>query len=396
MPNTKIDSQLIKDLTIESVDIKDGAVVTSKLTIDADLNLNNKKIVNLADPINIYDAATKNYVDAHSSSLPSGTLGQTLRNDGTNWVANSVLYNDGTNIGIGTTAPSEKLEVNGNIKVANSTILAYGDANTIMFNSSVYGNYAFTIRAKRVSSGLQYDIIQYNYSSGGLFLYPNGAVFFPGSGVWGSLGVGIGTQAPSEKLHVVGNIGISAGANAFIGTKDNYALSLRTNNLDRIFIDNVGNVGVGTTSPAYNLDVIGSIRTTGYIKEELPSTNLTATGTIITITAGENLSPGDVSRCNSDGKFYKANATNSTGVPATVMAIDTISANSTGRALLTGFWIDTSKNWTVGGYIYLSTTSGQITQTAPSGSGNQVQLLGIATATDTIYFNPNIMVIEVA
>jgi hypothetical protein len=35
--------------------------------------------------------------------------------------------------------------------------------------------------------------------------------------------VGIGTTAPSQKLTVAGNIGIQAGANAFIGTLDNYA-----------------------------------------------------------------------------------------------------------------------------------------------------------------------------
>jgi hypothetical protein len=54
----------------------------------------------------------------------------------------------------------------------------------------------------------------------------------------------------------VGNIGISAGANAFVGTKDNYALSLRTNNTDRIFITNGGNVGIGTTNATNILTVV--------------------------------------------------------------------------------------------------------------------------------------------
>ncbi len=45
--------------------------------------------------------------------LPAGASGQTLRHDGTNWVANSVIYNNGTNIGMGTTTPTYHLEVVG-------------------------------------------------------------------------------------------------------------------------------------------------------------------------------------------------------------------------------------------------------------------------------------------
>ncbi|MDD3878093.1 MAG: hypothetical protein PHT69_15850 [Bacteroidales bacterium] len=57
-----------------------------------------------------------------SSSIPSGSTGKTLRHDGSAWIANSLLYNDGSNIGIGTTAPTQKLDVNGSINVSGQFI----------------------------------------------------------------------------------------------------------------------------------------------------------------------------------------------------------------------------------------------------------------------------------
>jgi hypothetical protein len=43
--------------------------------------------------------------------LPIGTSGQTLRHDGTNRVATSIMFNDGVNVGIGTTTPSTRLHI---------------------------------------------------------------------------------------------------------------------------------------------------------------------------------------------------------------------------------------------------------------------------------------------
>ncbi len=43
-------------------------------------------------------------------SLPAGTTGQTLRYDG-GWIADGSLYNNGTYVGIGTTAPAENLHI---------------------------------------------------------------------------------------------------------------------------------------------------------------------------------------------------------------------------------------------------------------------------------------------
>jgi hypothetical protein len=47
-----------------------------------------------------------------SGIFVAGTTGQTLRYDGSAWVANSIIYNDGTRVGIGTTAPASKLSIN--------------------------------------------------------------------------------------------------------------------------------------------------------------------------------------------------------------------------------------------------------------------------------------------
>ncbi|MBU0486998.1 MAG: hypothetical protein KKA07_10125 [Bacteroidetes bacterium] len=46
--------------------------------------------------------------------LVSGTEGQTLRHAGAGWVANSLLYNDGAAVGVGTQTPDSKLEILGN------------------------------------------------------------------------------------------------------------------------------------------------------------------------------------------------------------------------------------------------------------------------------------------
>ena len=100
--------------------------------------------------------------------LVSGTSGQTLRHNGTTWVANSTLYNNGTNVGIGTTAPTQKLEVTGNSKV--SGYMVAGSATT--GSTTRYGKQTLTSSSTITNANTE----AYAYSpSIGTITIPTGA-----------------------------------------------------------------------------------------------------------------------------------------------------------------------------------------------------------------------------
>ena len=92
---------------------------------------------------------------------------------------------------------------------------------------------------------------------------------------------------------------------------------------------------------------------------------------------------------HTDGTYVLADADDSDLVPCTALAIDT-GAGSGKEVLLQGYINNSSWTWTVGGMIYLSTTAGGLTQTAPSAAGEIVQIVGYAVDTDIMYFNPQL------
>ena len=163
-----------------------------------------------------------------------------------------VLNDSGGNVGIGTTSPGEKLEVSGNIKTTAHLVLPYGEINDAGTDMNIVGTNAVTLQT----------------SAGTALTIPNA-----------STNVGIGTASPEVDLHIVddtysqlrvetsgvGNVEIETQANdnsdeAFFGTRSNHDLKFRTNWTNAMTIDTSQNVGIGTTSPAYKLDVNGGIR----------------------------------------------------------------------------------------------------------------------------------------
>lgn len=125
-----------------------------------------------------------------------------------------------------------------------------------------------------------------------------------------------------------------------------------------------------------------------------PATDHTVSGTIVTLTAAENLVFGDFCYVNSSGKLAKADADAIATSGCVAMAVESINADATGKFLLSGVARDDTWNWTVGGLIFLSTTAGGATQIQPSGTDDVIQILGVATHADRMLFNPQLTMVE--
>ena len=133
-----------------------------------------------------------------------------------------------------------------------------------------------------------------------------------------------------------------------------------------------------------------------YSTSAIPTTDHTTVGTLTTLTVGENVVYGDALYMKSDGKLWKADADASTTMPIIAIATNSISADAAGNVLVHGFLRDDTYTWTPGQVIYGSLTGGEITATAPTGTGDQVQVIGVAISADVIYFNPSLVLIEVS
>lgn len=69
-----------------------------------------------------------------SADLPSGTInGNTMHWNGTSWVADNGIFNDGSNIGIGTSSPAEQLHTTGGVRHQSlagvGSRIVYADSN---------------------------------------------------------------------------------------------------------------------------------------------------------------------------------------------------------------------------------------------------------------------------
>ena len=124
--------------------------------------------------------------------------------------------------------------------------------------------------------------------------------------------------------------------------------------------------------------------------DEAPADNA-ATGIVFSFIAGTTLAIGDVVYMHTDGEVAKADADAVTSMPAIGICVGSGTDGNAVDVLVQGIMHDTSAfdTFTVGADIFVSTTAGAVTATAPSGSGDTVQKVGVALHADMVYFNFN-------
>src|SRR3989339_211981 len=192
----------------------------------------------------------------NADKLDGMSLGQT----GSNYV---VYADTNGKVGIGTTLPGQRLDVNGNIRMNGWYLENQGTYMTFYHKEG--GKYYF----RKSANGLATDSPWTNLMT-----------------IDNSGNVGIGTSSPTAKLQVNGILSVSPGQNlskVIIGEGTTGDITLETDNAGVFTINNGnvfggtvlikandnlgvcikdnGNVGIGTASPEEKLDVYGTLKT---------------------------------------------------------------------------------------------------------------------------------------
>ena len=231
----------------------------------------------------------------------SGTTNYVAKWSDPDTLTDSVIYDSGTNVGIGTASPSQKLDVNGNIELAQYGYIYFGSntSDQLSLSNSISGS----------------EIRQFGSGNLALHSVSNGISFLSGYSTKATLtssgNFGIGTTGPTAKLEVNGNMVFTSDTNSltFGGVVSSPSLQIsnsssesklmvfsRTLKLDSYngieftaggytsVLNNSGRFGLGVTSPASKLQVDGAVQ----VADDTATATASKAGALRYRTSGNN------------------------------------------------------------------------------------------------------------
>lgn len=171
-----------------------------------------------------------------------------------------VIQSSNGNVGIGTTSPSSSLDVNGVIEVADGTYIApsltFGAEVATGFYRSGGGTIGIAAAGGLTKTGGNLYLL-YNPSISGTTAKFGTSVLVYNSqtaGTYHNMEC-IPTYAQASGTCSNTDLFINRNESAGIGSGAQYLIDAQVNSVSKFAVTNTGNVGIGTASPAYNLEI---------------------------------------------------------------------------------------------------------------------------------------------